>query len=104
MAPISSITGIGDSTIAWRGRPAITSVVTRSVPDFHLVMGNPAKSVGGVCRCGQLVTRFTPEQAQVDREQSCSRCGMRYRVTGLTIIELDPPDEPTMRSADESIH
>ena len=79
------------------------SVVTRSVPDFHLVLGNPARSVGGVCRCGQLVTRFTAEQAQVDREQSCSRCGLRYRVTAMTIIELDPPDEPRQRSTEESM-
>lgn len=80
------------------------SVVTRSVPDFHIVMGNPAKSVGGVCRCGQLFTRFTPEQAQVDREQSCPRCGLRYRVTAMTIIELNPPREPDPRKADESMH
>lgn len=79
------------------------SVVTRSVPDFHIVMGNPAKSVGGVCRCGQLFTRFTPEQAQVDREQACSRCGLRYRVTAMTIIELDPPREPRERSSEDSM-
>ena len=29
------------------------SVVTRSVPDFHLVMGNPARFAGYVCRCGE---------------------------------------------------
>ncbi len=31
------------------------SVVTKSVPDFHLALGHPASSVGGVCRCGQLL-------------------------------------------------
>jgi acetyltransferase-like isoleucine patch superfamily enzyme len=70
------------------------SVVTKSVPDFHLVMGNPARSVGGVCRCGQLFTRFTADQAQVDRELSCPSCSLRYRVTGQTISELNPPEEP----------
>ena len=69
------------------------SVVTKSVPDFHLVMGNPARSVGGVCRCGQLFTRFTPDQAHVDRELSCPKCSLRYRVTGQVISELDPPEE-----------
>jgi acetyltransferase-like isoleucine patch superfamily enzyme len=34
------------------------SVVTRSVPDFHLVVGNPARSVGCVCRCGEPFVRF----------------------------------------------
>ncbi len=34
------------------------SVVTRSVPDFHLVVGHPARSVGCVCRCGAPFLRF----------------------------------------------
>ncbi len=29
------------------------SVVTRDVPDFGLVVGNPARLIGYVCRCGQ---------------------------------------------------
>ena len=28
------------------------ALVTKSVPDFHLAIGHPAKSVGCVCRCG----------------------------------------------------
>ena len=28
------------------------SVVTKSIPDFHLALGHPAKSIGCVCRCG----------------------------------------------------
>jgi acetyltransferase-like isoleucine patch superfamily enzyme len=35
------------------------SVVTRTVPDFHLVVGNPARSVGCVCRCGEPLMRFS---------------------------------------------
>ncbi|PYM72396.1 MAG: N-acetyltransferase, partial [Candidatus Rokuibacteriota bacterium] len=31
------------------------SLVTRSVPDFHLAIGSPAASVGCVCRCGHLL-------------------------------------------------
>src|SRR6516165_7563356 len=34
------------------------SLVTRSVPDFHLVVGRPASSVGCVCRCGNPFLRF----------------------------------------------
>ncbi len=38
------------------------SVVTRSVPDFHMVLGNPARSVGCVCKCGPgLLMRFEKE-------------------------------------------
>jgi acetyltransferase-like isoleucine patch superfamily enzyme len=69
------------------------SVVTKSVPDFHLVLGNPAKSVGAVCRCGQLFARFAKEQDEVDREFACPACNLRYRVTGYAITELDPPEE-----------
>ena len=34
------------------------SVVTKSVPDFHLVLGSPARSVGAVCKCGQMMLKF----------------------------------------------
>lgn len=32
------------------------AVVTRDVPDFGLVLGQPARLVGYVCRCGQRLT------------------------------------------------
>lgn len=32
------------------------SVVTRDVPDFALVVGNPGRQHGWVCRCGQRLT------------------------------------------------
>jgi UDP-2-acetamido-3-amino-2,3-dideoxy-glucuronate N-acetyltransferase len=32
------------------------AVVTRNVPDFALVMGNPARLCGWVCRCGETLT------------------------------------------------
>ena len=31
----------------------MAAVVTRSVPDFHLVVGQPARTVAAVCRCGE---------------------------------------------------
>src|SRR5512134_1584051 len=33
------------------------SVVTRSVPPYHLALGHPARSVGLVCRCGEPLAR-----------------------------------------------
>ena len=33
------------------------AVVTRDVPDFGLVVGQPARLVGYVCRCGQRLTQ-----------------------------------------------
>ena len=44
------------------------SVVTRDVPEYAFVKGNPAHQDGWVCRCGQ----------RLDRELRCA-CGERYR-------------------------
>jgi len=55
------------------------SVVTRSVEDYHLAIGNPARVAGCVCRCGELVGRFTDVPA--DRQDlACGRCGRAYRI------------------------
>jgi UDP-2-acetamido-3-amino-2,3-dideoxy-glucuronate N-acetyltransferase len=56
------------------------SLVTRSIPDFHLALGSPAVPVGCVCRCGQLLFRFLSD-SEYDRfrEATCQACGRRYR-------------------------
>ena len=64
------------------------SLVTKSVPDFHLAIGHPAASVGCVCRCGQLLLRFAqPGPASVE-EAACVACGWRYAVKGGVVTEL----------------
>ena len=51
------------------------SVVTRDVPDFALVMGNPARRSGWMCRCGiKLRTN--------GRTLTCETCGTRYDLHG----------------------
>ena len=42
------------------------SVVTRDVPDFALVVGNPAKRIGRVCKCGYRVD-----------DGKCPKCGFK---------------------------
>jgi acetyltransferase-like isoleucine patch superfamily enzyme len=66
------------------------AVVTRTVPDFHLVVGNPARSVAAVCRCGQPVLRFASGQKRETgtNEVACSACGRRYSVRGRVVSEL----------------
>lgn len=54
------------------------SVVTRSVPDFHLALGNPAAPVGCVCRCGQLLLRFHARDAGRFQRAACRACGRVY--------------------------
>jgi acetyltransferase-like isoleucine patch superfamily enzyme len=55
------------------------SVVTKSVPDFHLAVGNPARSRGAVCRCGQILSRWQDEGPAETGARSCS-CGLRYEL------------------------
>lgn len=53
------------------------SVVTRNVPDYGLVLGNPARLHGFVCPCGHtLVQAASPEpsDAQAGIHMSCPAC------------------------------
>jgi UDP-2-acetamido-3-amino-2,3-dideoxy-glucuronate N-acetyltransferase len=67
------------------------SLVTTSVPDFHLVLGHPARSVGCVCRCGQLLFRFASDPAKDTRDVTCSTCNLAYSVSCGEVRELNPP-------------
>jgi acetyltransferase-like isoleucine patch superfamily enzyme len=65
------------------------SVVTRSVADFHLVVGQPCRSIGLVCRCGQPFLRFD-DAAPPDRDGvACLACGRRFAVEDGAVAELD---------------
>jgi UDP-2-acetamido-3-amino-2,3-dideoxy-glucuronate N-acetyltransferase len=66
------------------------SLATKSIPDFHLVIGHPARSVGCVCRCGQLLMRF-PETPTFESELTCSACGLEYCIKDRVVTELTPP-------------
>ncbi len=64
------------------------SVVTRDVPAFHLVVGNPARSIAFVCRCGAPFLRSTRAEAVEVERATCDRCGRAYRVRVGTVSEL----------------
>jgi UDP-2-acetamido-3-amino-2,3-dideoxy-glucuronate N-acetyltransferase len=66
------------------------ALVTKSVPDFHLALGHPARSVGCVCRCGQVLMRF-PENPMFETDQTCSACGLKYHIKNQIVTELTPP-------------
>ena len=70
------------------------SVVTKSVPDFHLVLGNPARSVGCVCRCGELLARWKPNEVVDLPLVACQACGLEYSVIGSEVSELSNPHRP----------
>lgn len=67
------------------------SVVTKSVADFHLVIGIPAVSIGAVCRCGQPIARWNESDAPSTHDVICSACGLSYRISDNDVQELTPP-------------
>jgi acetyltransferase-like isoleucine patch superfamily enzyme len=56
---------------------AAGSIVTRDVPNYALIRGNPGRQVGWVCQCGQKLI-FTNDQTS-----KCS-CGISYKLTPTT--------------------
>lgn len=54
------------------------SVVTRDVPNYGLVVGNPARLIGYVCPCGQKLT--LEETHPGDAVYTCPKCGFELRI------------------------
>jgi len=66
------------------------ALVTKDVPDYALVFGNPARVKGWVCYCGvKLPIAFPP---RTEAEEACLACGRTYRQSGLSISEIASPD------------
>lgn len=63
------------------------SVVTKSVPDFALVLGTPARIAGYVCRCGQPLVRFRPASPPSGRGLRCETCGRLYQLNAGAVLE-----------------
>ncbi|WP_378950606.1 acyltransferase [Pelosinus sp. sgz500959] len=57
------------------------TVVTKDVPDYALVVGNPAKRVGWMCQCGEKIY-FT------DSHTTCLTCGSQYIKTDDIVKEV----------------
>jgi UDP-2-acetamido-3-amino-2,3-dideoxy-glucuronate N-acetyltransferase len=57
------------------------AVVTKAVPDFALALGNPARVVGWMCRCGVRL-------ALEDGCSTCSSCSKAYRLDAGRLVEV----------------
>ena len=55
------------------------AVITRDVPDYALVVGNPARVQGWMCACG-VKLKFSP--AGEEERAECGACGCRYSKRG----------------------
>jgi UDP-2-acetamido-3-amino-2,3-dideoxy-glucuronate N-acetyltransferase len=60
------------------------AVVTRDVPDYALVLGNPGRIAGWVCECGVTMARGRVEAPAI----ACPSCGLGYR-TSPSVARVD---------------
>jgi UDP-2-acetamido-3-amino-2,3-dideoxy-glucuronate N-acetyltransferase len=61
------------------------AVITRDVPDFALVVGNPARVTGWVCECGTKVAHGS----QVPATAHCGACGAHYAADARRLARVD---------------
>ncbi|NJC95734.1 MAG: N-acetyltransferase [Anaerolineales bacterium] len=61
------------------------AVVTRDVPNYALVYGNPARIKGWICQCGIELSFSRDEGSGI---ASCEACGQQYKKNGATVSLL----------------
>lgn len=61
---------------------AAGAVITKNVPPYALMMGNPARQRGWMCQCGEKLT-FAAGKGQ------CAVCGKQYRLSDTMVKEVE---------------
>jgi acetyltransferase-like isoleucine patch superfamily enzyme len=56
------------------------SVVTRDVPDYGLVFGNPARLHGFVCPCGEQLVADPQDSQSAQVRFVCPKCGQKIQI------------------------
>jgi UDP-2-acetamido-3-amino-2,3-dideoxy-glucuronate N-acetyltransferase len=89
-ATIGAASTIGCNLVIGRfAMVGMGSLVTKSVPDFALVVGNPARTVGYVCRCGNPLMQTNGEPLPDSGDLGCAACALRYRLSQGVVSERD---------------
>jgi len=65
----ANATVVCGTTIGQRAFIGAGSVVTKDVPDYAIVYGNPARIQGWACACGEVMVKKNAD------ELNCDRCG-----------------------------
>jgi UDP-2-acetamido-3-amino-2,3-dideoxy-glucuronate N-acetyltransferase len=63
------------------------AVVTRDIPDYALVVGNPGRIAGWMCRCGVKLS-LSRDQSK-DGDATCHACGSIYMKRGGVVSEAE---------------
>jgi len=91
-ATIGAQCAIGNDLVIGRfAMVGMGSLVTKSVPAFHLVIGRPAHSIGYVCRCGIILAQIADLDLRREHQLRCADCGLRYSCKEGNVVELNPP-------------
>jgi len=86
-ATIGANCTIGNNLVIGRfAMVGMGAVVTRTIQDFQLVIGCPARPVGYVCRCGHPLG--LPERSERRVEIECTQCGWHYSFDGGFLADL----------------
>ena len=61
------------------------AVVTKDIPDYGMVVGNPARLIGWMCACGTKLDLSKDNNST--EEATCSKCGRTYKKIGLSVTQ-----------------
>lgn len=61
------------------------AVVTKDVPDYGLVVGNPAYLQGWYCACGTKLNLTV--DALSEESSQCQKCGRKYKKKALKLVQ-----------------
>jgi UDP-2-acetamido-3-amino-2,3-dideoxy-glucuronate N-acetyltransferase len=76
----------GDRVIGRYAMVAAGSVVTKNIPDYGLVVGNPARLVGFVCKCGRKAEKVVVDEREVGIDEKnvvmmkCNHCNETFEI------------------------
>jgi len=73
-------TVVGNVSVGEYALVGAGAVVTKNVPSYALVLGVPAKQIGWVCKCGEILTKEL--NLDVEKILLCEKCGEKYRHYG----------------------